>query len=153
MADFTAAHLAALREKVGVRADAEPDQVLAAVDEALAERADGAQTLPPGTTIIDEGTLQQLQTDAAAGREALTNQQAATREALVSAAVRDGRIPPARKEHWLSLLAADSGAADTLAALPKGLVPVSALGHDTIDDAEGPAKSGAPYDLVFPKEA
>ena len=147
---FNDAQLTALRQKVGVRQDADPDTILAAVDEALQERSSATVTLPPGTTAIDEGTLAQLQADAAAGREARDAQQDAQREQLVSAAVKDGRIPPARKAHWMSLLKADpEGTQATLAALPKGLVPVDEIGHDTRDDSEG-----SPQDLyaaVFPE--
>jgi ATP-dependent protease ClpP protease subunit len=148
---FDETQLTALRQKVGVREDADPDTILAAIDEALQERSSATVSLPPGTTAIDEGTLAQLQADAAAGREARETQRQDHREQLASAAVADGRIPPARKQHWLSLLEADpEGTEAALAALPKGLVPVAELGHDTFVDAEG--KPEDIYSRVFPTQ-
>jgi hypothetical protein len=52
------------------------------------------------------------------------------RERLVDAAIADGRVAPARREGWLNMLATDPGAADTLASLERGLIPVGrAIGH------------------------
>lgn len=135
-ADVNDTQLATLRQKVGVSADADLDTVFAALDEALLERANPSAP-PAGTVHIDEAALAALQADAAAGRAALDEQVSAQRVALVTAAVNDGRIPPARKEHWLAQLAADDeGARSVLAGLPKGLIPVAELGHgDGVDDA------------------
>lgn len=57
------------------------------------------------------------------------------REALVTAAVSDGRIPPARRDHWLAQLAADEdGMAPVLAALSP-VIPLAEAGHsDTPDE-------------------
>lgn len=134
-ADVDDAQLATLRQKVGVPADADLETVFTALDEALAERADS--TAPPaGTVLIDEAVLASLTSDAAAGRQARDAQVTAAREAMVTAAVSDGRIPPARRDDWLALLAADEGASATLEGLPKGLIPVNEIGHaDGVDDS------------------
>ena len=51
------------------------------------------------------------------------------REDLVAAAIGDGRIPPARKEHWLKSLAADyEGTKTVLEGLEPGLVPLDERG-------------------------
>lgn len=57
------------------------------------------------------------------------------REQIVMAALQDGRIPPARRAHWLQHLEADpEGAAAALAELPIGLIPVGPeLGHAAPD--------------------
>lgn len=136
---FNNEQLTSLRQKLGVSDDADAGTVLSALDEALNERAsDSTHALPPGTVTIDEGTLAQLRGDAAAGRQALDTQRKERREALVSAAVRDGRIPSARKDHWLKQLEVDAeGGEAALASLQKGTIPVQEIGHDTLDDAEG----------------
>lgn len=127
---------ATLRQKVGVSADADVDAVFSALDEALEERADPAAAVP-GTVVLDEAALASLQADAAAGRQARNAQVASERLTLVTNAIRDGRIPRARRDHWIAQLAADDeGARTVLASLPKGTIPVSELGHaDGADEA------------------
>ncbi|WP_176451836.1 head maturation protease, ClpP-related [Enemella dayhoffiae] len=118
-----------LRERLGIKADVDIDEagLMAALDEALAERAE-TTTPVPGTTVIDEATLADLQAKAAQGEAARAQQLSQEREANVNAAVADGRIPPARKDHWVAQLTADPGAADVLANLPKGTIPTAPAG-------------------------
>lgn len=114
-----------LRDRLGIPADAEVDDgaILAAVDEALAERAEPAAQVPAGTTLIDSAVLAELQANAREGAAARAEQVTAARAALVDSAIRDGRTTPARRDHWLASLAADpDGTAQVLAALPKGLM-------------------------------
>lgn len=128
-----------LRQRLGIQ-DAELDEqgLLSALDEALTERADtststtpqSAPTLPEGTVAVDAATLEELRVAAAAGREAREQQLADRRTALVDAAIGDGRIAPARREHWLASLKADPGNEQVLASLQPGLIPVAAKGHD-----------------------
>jgi ATP-dependent protease ClpP protease subunit len=145
---FSDEQLTTLRQKLGVSADANADAVIGALDEALAERADPTNAAP-GTVNVDAGTFAQMREDAAAGREARNAQLAQERENLVSDAVKDGRIPTASKQHWLTLLENDKdGAGATLAGLAKGLIPVDEVGHaDPADD-----KSLVDvYDEMFPE--
>jgi hypothetical protein len=91
--------------------------------------------------LVDESVLAELR---ASGQVAMTlaNERAQERrEALVTAAIGDGRIPPARKDHWLGYLAQDpEGGAQVLAALAPGTVPVQERGHghsvETLNDQE-----------------
>ena len=88
-----------------------------------------ASALPPGTVLVDG---EQWKATVAASQEAsefVQRQKERDREGLVSAAIKDGRIAPASKEHWSKLLATDPNAAETLAGLAKGLIPVEARGH------------------------
>lgn len=150
--DFTDEQATRMRRELGLADDADPQTIVDAMCEALTERADddtpdgqpegqpagepaltgaaAAARLPEGLVAVDAGTLEQLQRDAHAGAEARARQQREDRERAVQAAIGDGRIPPARREHWLQALAADSGALATLEALPKGLIPVAPVGHD-----------------------
>lgn len=117
-----------LRERLGISADVALDgpTVLAALDEALAERAEPAAQIPPGTTLIDSGVLAQLQADATAGAAARAEQITARHHAVVEAAISDGRTVPAMREHWRAAMAANpEGTAQVLEGLPKGsAVPV-----------------------------
>lgn len=131
---------AGLRERLGVTdANASDETLLAALDEALEERAETpAPTVPAGATLIDSDVLATLQADAAAGREALAAQTAARRDALVSAAIADGRISPANRATWRAQLdSSEEVTAELLAALPKNTVPVTEVGHsDDVASAE-----------------
>ena len=118
-----------LRERLGITAETDEDGLLAALDEALNERASdkpAAQT--EGTVVIDQAALTELQAMAAEGREARQHQVEADRVRAVDSAVSTGRIPPSRRDHWLAQLAADPGAAEVLAGLPANTIPVQAIG-------------------------
>lgn len=121
-----------LRERLGISADAELNDatVLAAIDEALAERVEPTTEVPPGTVLIEASVLADLQANAAQGAQARAQQVAEQRARIVDSAIGDGRITPARREHWLNALNADpEGAEQTLNGLAKGLVPVDAQGY------------------------
>lgn len=125
-----------LRERLGIPATAtlDEDGLLAAVDEALAEQEPTTTTpapaaAPPGTVVLDEAQYAQLRDDAAQGREARNEQLRSDRENLVDAAVNDGRIAPARRDHWVAVIEADPGMSETLKGLAKGLVPLEAKGY------------------------
>lgn len=126
------------RKRLGVADDADDATILAALDEALNERAEAetaepvaASRLPEGIVTIEASVLDELRRNAQLGADARADQERERRESLVSAAISDGRIAPARRDHWLSALEADSGAADVLASLTPGLVPVDGeRGHN-----------------------
>lgn len=124
---------AALRERLGIAADANLDEggILAALDEVLAEQAEPAPAtpaVPAGTVLVDEATLADLRASAQLGAQAHARQVAEDRTRLVNAAVEDGRIAPARRDHWLNALQADPGAAEVLATLQTGTVPLAPAG-------------------------
>lgn len=150
--DFTDEQLTTLRQSVGVGEDADAGTILAALTEALEERADdgtAAQTEPEGVVRLDQATYDELVNNARAGREARDEQHRDRRERLVDEAVRDGRIPPARREAWLAQLAADAGASEVLASLAKGTIPVGEpYGHDQQETNE----DDATYFALFPDE-
>lgn len=143
---------AGLRQRLGIADDtADEATLLAAVDQALAERAEpvAASTTtstPAGTVLIEAGALEELRTQASAGAEAREQQLIDQRTRAVDAAVQDGRIPPARREHWLAQLAADPGAETVLVSLAAGTVPLTALGSDEGHDASVDAE----FDRLFP---
>lgn len=157
---FTDEQLATMRQQLGLATDADPATITAALTEALAEQAQdepqnanpaAAPSLPEGVVAVEAAVLEELRADAAAGRQARDAQVAAHREALVQAAINDGRIAPARREHWLTALAADDGAAEVLAGLTPGLVPVTEVGHAAADTA--PTADDALYESIFGTEA
>lgn len=150
------------------------DALLTALDEALAERADSAREpdpapvdtpvapvgeapeapaswpvaastrLPDGVVTVEASVLDQLRHDAARGAEARSVQERQDRAALVAAAISDGRVAPARREHWLKALEVDPGAGVALASLAPGLIPVSEMGHGQSESAPVYAWPGDP---------
>lgn len=148
-----------VRQRLGVAADADEATVLAALDktkndlgaaEALLAEQKAKAELPEGVVAVDKAQLDALRADAAAGREARAQQEREGRERLVAAAISDGRIAPARREHWIAALEADAGMADVLAGLEKGLIPVNgAIGHDG-EPERGDLDA---YALIYGKDA
>jgi len=132
---FSDEQLTTMRQQLGVASNADEGTILAALTEALSEQASDSTgvSAPEGMALVDSATLDSLREDAAAGRAARDQQQADERVRLVNAAVSDGRIAPARKDHWLAQLSADAGSADTLASLAPGLIPLNEVGHDGED--------------------
>lgn len=141
---FSDEQLSKMRQELGLAEDADEATIVDALSEALTERAEDepqnrTTTAPAGTRIVEDGVLEQLRADAAAGRQARQQQLADERARTVTAAVRDGRIPRARAEHWTAALAADpEGAGQQLASLAPGLIPVDERGHDQAGAAEAP---------------
>lgn len=119
------------------------DQILAVIedlvksektgDEKPSEIAAAAGRL--GLTVVDADTLTKLQSDADEGRQIKAAAAKKAVESTVDDAIRKGKITPARREHWVKLIAADAGMADVLAGVPnETAAPLSELGHATGDD-------------------
>ena len=144
-----------LRERLGIPADANIDDegLLAAVDEVLDEQAAPTNARSTeGTVVLDEAQYQELTAMAADGREARKQQLADQREKLVNDAVADGRIAPARRDHWLNALEADPGMAETLNKLAKGLVNLEPSGYTGgVDEATD--EDSSLYSKLWPSES
>jgi ATP-dependent protease ClpP protease subunit len=152
--EFTDAQLTQIRTDLGLPEDADQDAVVAALSKATSAETDdadappavGTPTATSGTVTVDAEALASLRRQAERGEQAMARQEQEDRENLVSAAVADGRIPPARREHWLKQLEADQGAADSLASLAPGLIPVdSPIGYSATSEND------PLYDAVFGK--
>ncbi|GAA2990750.1 hypothetical protein GCM10017559_08520 [Streptosporangium longisporum] len=129
-----------LRTRLGLSADADEATILAAVDEALNERAEpttptepvaaAPAALPPGTVAIDETMLAELRERAEQGVAARARQLTEDRDRAIEDAIRAGKTPPARREHWQTSWKADpEGTKQLLASLAPGLVPLADIGE------------------------
>ena len=130
-----------LRKALGIDdADLSDEALLEKINDALKERdealeaatspANAAPKLPEGVVAIDAAQLAELQNAAKRGQEARDRQEADERRQVVDSAVRAGKIPPARREHWEALLKADPGSVEVLNSMASGVIPVdSELGH------------------------
>lgn len=145
--EFTPEQDTAMLEALSLPADTTDaqtvvDAVVALADDEATEPPDPTTTnaepsvaaamarLPQGMQVVETATIEALKADASAGRAAREQQLADHRTRLVDTAVRDGRIAPARREHWENSLKADDGNTEVLAGLAKGLIPVDGeIGH------------------------
>jgi hypothetical protein len=151
--------LSAIRARLGLGDDADEAAVLAALDAKLPTGpadstapdkpavtpapepvAAAKPTLPDGVVAIDATTLAELRRGAELGIQAAERQRISDRDRVIDAAREDGRISPARVEHWVKAWEADpDGTKDTLASLEPGLVvPVvmagsTGTGEETAD--------------------
>lgn len=142
--------LNSLRARLGVTdADATEETILAALDESLAEQPQSAvdMQVPEGTVLVDKGQWEQVRQDAEAGRQARAEQVTARRDALITDALREGRISPANSEAYRQMLDVDEErAARVLNALqPNTAVPVTEIGH-----AGGQGDEVAEVDDAYP---
>lgn len=138
-----------LRERLGVADDADEATTLAALDEALAEQADPPKavappappaTVPDGHVLMSKDALDELRIAATAGQEARAVQLRTERDDTISAAIRAGKIAPARKEHWTNQWDKDAeGTKASLASLeavyPVVATPGAYAGSDGSDGA------------------
>lgn len=110
----------------GSDGDGTPDNV----DEGqVAELAAAAAKL--GLSVIDPGTLAEMQRNSSLGAKAHAQMETQRITAAVDAAISLGKITPARKEHFVTLMRADEvGTTQLLAGIPAyTAVPMNELGH------------------------
>lgn len=135
---------AGLRERLGVTdAEVSDDELLAALDEALEERADdttaaATAAVPEGVVQVDAAAFEELRANAALGAQARAEQQSDRRDAIVARAVAEGRIAPKARATWRTRLDKDEeGTVELLNSLEVNTVPVTEIGRaDSITDAD-----------------
>lgn len=187
-------NLDALRQRLGLPADATEEQINAALaaepetpDQSGAETTD--QTPAPGTApaapegtgtpagettpaetepeasqsapetaqaagstvTVDRETWEQTQRNAALGAQAHQESVSAARGRLLDDAIRAGKFPPSRREHWSTLLENDpEGTTQTIASLAENTVPVTARGSEP--GGANLSDSAYPTDWLSPEE-
>ena len=84
---------------------------------------------PTATVTLDRAAYDELKAGAALARKHEKERTEDRVKETIEAAVLDGRIPPARREHWTKALTADfEGNKAVIDGLEKGLVPLDARG-------------------------
>lgn len=140
----------ALRTQLGLAEDASQEDVDAKLTELNARptteqveaQVAAAAKAPDGVVTVEASALDQLKSDAAAGREARDAQVKAADIAYVAAAAEVGKIPVSRSEHFVALMEIDrDGTRAVLDGLEENIVPVAASGtavepEDGISEAE-----------------
>lgn len=88
------------------------------------------------TVTIDRETWERTQRGAEDGAQARQEQRESKREALLSQAVKDGKFPPARMEHYRELHKADAkGTEELIEKLESGVIPVDERGTSKTEEA------------------
>ena len=149
---------AKLREALGLTPDSSDTEVTAALASAgLAPSStpaapaagdpttDPAPVLPPqvpavtagasDAVLLDPAQYNALRQQAQRGDEAWRKLRENECEQVLDAAIKAGKFPPARREHWKTLWAADpDGTKATIDKLAANVIPVSASGYPGVGD-------------------
>lgn len=127
---------AEIAKRLGVTdTNADDSTIINALDESLAERADAKVTLPEGVVAIEKGVLDQLLADAAAGRQALVNQDAARRDQVITDALRAGKITAEQRTKWRASLDKDEAGITDLLGSMAAVVNVEAKAATAPEDS------------------
>lgn len=120
---FSDEQLNQIREALNLSADADADAVMTALQARTTTPPAASAAIPEGMALIERDTLATLQAGAAAGEAAQRVLAEQERDRTIAAAVADGRITPARRDHWAKAYDADpDGTRELLASLEPGLV-------------------------------
>lgn len=121
-------------------------------DESDGEEDDDTQ-VEAGTVRMDAASAAQLKEDAKLGRKAYAKQQKDEREQFLKAAVKAGKFPRARKEHWRKLWAKDpEGTKAAIEELESGLIPVVERDEALAGDDDVNAGAGYEQSWLSPGE-
>ncbi|WP_158514120.1 head maturation protease, ClpP-related [Acidipropionibacterium acidipropionici] len=121
--------------------DADEAGILAALD-TMSKRRD----IPDGVVTIDQTKLDELKDAAARGAEAIAAQDAERREQIVDKAISDGKIPPARRDYWLTSLSADEEGFTAALDRLKPVIPTEPIGY-----TGGVDEAGDEADRIYAK--
>lgn len=143
--EITPEQWGALLAALGLDATASIDDVTAAVTDLATNEAAtvgkpsaiAAAAGRIGMQVIDRDSLNALKAQAAEGIQIKASAAKAEVEAAVDDAVRQGKITRARRQHWVTLCAADPAMKQVLASIPRETaVPMSEIGHSVDTDNE-----------------
>jgi ATP-dependent protease ClpP protease subunit len=164
---FTPEQLTTMRQTLGLSEDADEATITAALVESAQEAADAVPSAPaapapaqpaatqpeapapaapsaaapagptPGTMVIDSSAWDEREARIKRLEAADNKRRREERDQVVDQAVRDGKFPTARKEHWKRIWDADpEGTRTVIDGLTKGVVPVNEIGHALDSDED-----------------
>jgi hypothetical protein len=135
---------AGLAERLGVEPAEDVDGLLSALDGVLNDLATAPGLPAEGHEIVAAEELANLRADAELHRTA-------RERTLVDAAIHDGRIPPAARASWMTLLQndPDGASAKTLAGLRKNTIPLETVGYTGTAADVGEGAPGDEYAALF----
>jgi ATP-dependent protease ClpP protease subunit len=144
---FSTEQITEMRTKLGLAEDADEATILAALDEALDERAEPQSTaggVPEGHVVVPQARLADLVAGAAAGTEALQKLQALTtarhneeREAFLDA--NKAKYAKSNRGAWAKEYDRDPEGTRKHFAEAPDLIPANEFGHEVDDDVNSEA--------------
>ncbi|MFT4081180.1 MAG: Clp protease ClpP [Nocardioides sp.] len=144
---FSDAGTNTLRTRLGVAEDADEATILAALDEALDERAEPDPSLsaevPQGHTVIASAELETLRAGARAGAAAAATLHERDREAFLDA--NRAKYPTGLRDAWSQQYDLDPAAASAALSAMPDIIPVTETGHANEDDAEASVSDDPHY--------
>lgn len=121
----------------------EPEAEPAPEAEPVAPTEEPGVPVPEGMVLVDQAQWAAVQEGVAAAHRLEAEQATRTRDAILDDAVRAGKFPPSRREHYTALFAADpDGTRNLISALQPGVIPVEERGSASSD---GDAIEAAAY--------
>ena len=91
-----------------------------------------APAIPEGMVLVDAAAFEEVRAGAALARSLHEQNEAQVRARVLDDAIRLGKFPPARREHYEAMLKADpEGGVAVIESLSAGLIPVVERGADT----------------------
>lgn len=114
------------------------------------ERTDADDDTQASTVRVDRATWEQTQSDAALARRHENERVTARQHKAVEDAISAGKLPPARREHYRKLMAADEqGTTQLIDSLERSAVP---LGAPLGDGGDGDSNSSVAAGVGLPNE-
>lgn len=150
---FSDEQITELRSTLGLADDADEAAIVAAAAEVVDKATEPAPAtqgtkVPEGMTLIENDVLDNLREQGTQGAAARAQQLEEKRDNAIKTAISDGKITPARQEHWTKSWDADpEGTEQLLASLPTGIVPVAERGHD-----QNSTNASTAYDELYGKK-
>ncbi len=106
-----------------------PAEAITSTEEAGRIPQSNAMQLPEGTIVVDKATWEEVAGQARQGAELAAKTRDTERDNFIVTAIKAGKFPPSRKEHYLKAWKADpEGTRGLIDSLAPGLVPVEARG-------------------------
>lgn len=130
--EFTPEQITRLLEALGLGADVtDAELVVVAVEELVtAPPVAAASVAAAGGVVLDPASYDVLKADADRFHTLAKAAKVRDATAAVDAAIHAGKLPPARRQHWLDVLDADPAMAATLKQMPVVITLAGAeLGH------------------------
>jgi len=146
---------AKIREALGLPPETSDDDVFAAIA-ASRQTPKPADTppvpvaasgiVPEGAMVVDASIIKALQAAAQQGQEAFKEIQKNRRDSVISAAIEQGKFPPARRDHYELMWKGDpEGTERHIESLARNLVPIQAAGYPGTETFEEDSIYAAMY--------
>jgi hypothetical protein len=105
-----------------------------------------------GLTVVDKTMFDEVAAGAKAGADLAAEKAKETRDRVISAAVKDGKIPPARKAHWAGLYDADPEGTSEMLAKMAAVIPLAERGVAASAETDGASAEDYPAEWLSPHE-